>query len=86
MDFCFSLASEDSSLCVCFNTNPKGLLELYRDIFCRPREKKKKGLQEKNHHHLRHHGKCDLHEALQAVYSIVFLFFSVCLEHIVDII
>lgn len=40
MDFCFSLASEDPSLCVCFNTNPKGLLELYRDIFCRPPKKK----------------------------------------------
>lgn len=39
MDFCFSLASEDPSLCVCFNTNPKGLLELYRDIFYRPRKK-----------------------------------------------
>lgn len=39
MDFCFSLASEDPSLCVCFNTNPKGLLELYRDIFCRPQNK-----------------------------------------------
>lgn len=42
MDFCFSLASEDPSLCVCFNTNPKGLLELYRDIFCRPQKKDEK--------------------------------------------
>lgn len=84
MDVCFSLASEDLSLCVCFNTNPKGLLELYRDIFCRPQ---KKDLMKKNHHHLRHHDKCDLHEALQADYSFVFLFFfgSFCLEHVVDV-
>lgn len=79
MDFCFSLASEDPSLCVCFNTNPKGLLELYRDIFCRPQ---KKGLNEKNHHHLRHHGKCDLHEALLSSLFFCFpFFFVVCLEH-----
>lgn len=80
MDVCFSLASEDPSLCVCFNTNPKGLLELYRDIFYRPR---KKDFMKKNHH-LHQHGKCDLPEALQAVFT--FFSPSVCLKPIVDII